>query len=100
LLSRDRQPVMAIGWVRWRAWREAGLGLVLSIPITVGAQLLATALQGAGLSGPPSGSSSGQPSTGLGDLVLATLLVAVVAISEETIFRGYLILRFSSLWGR
>ncbi len=36
---------------------------------------------------------------GLGQFVLAGLLVVVVAISEETIFRGYLLLRLTAVSG-
>ena len=45
------------------------------------------------------GSSSLVPGRSPADLLLALALVAVVAISEETIFRGYLLLRFRSVFG-
>lgn len=37
--------------------------------------------------------------SGTSQYILAGILVVVVAISEETIFRGYLILRFKSVTG-
>jgi membrane protease YdiL (CAAX protease family) len=95
LLSRDRQPVATIGWVRRGAWREAGLGLALSVPVLIGAQLLQAALQAAGLSAPMP--SSALLPSGPGELLLGVVLVVVVAITEESVFRGYLILRFGNV---
>ena len=95
LLSRARQPVEAIGWVRRNVGKEVVIGLALSIPVLIGAQLLEAALRSLGLSEPTS-SSAVQP-VGAGDLLLAGILVVVVAVAEETIFRGYLILRFASV---
>ena len=95
LLARAGEPLAAIGWVRLRAGREAWLGLALSIPLLVGVQVVQALLRAAGLSGPPTTAPSVTPAHGLGDVVLAIVLVVVVAIAEETIFRGYLILRFA-----
>lgn len=94
LLARSGEALAAIGWVRLRAGREAWLGLALSIPVVIGTQLVAALLRTAGLSGPPRTEPGVMPQDALGDIVLALLLVIVVAIAEETIFRGYLILRF------
>jgi uncharacterized protein len=96
LVSRDRQPYTTIGWVNRRVGREVWVGLLLSIPVLVGAQLVQIALQRAGLSGPAPSSGTGMPA-GPGEILLAFVLVVVVAVAEETIFRGYLILRFGSL---
>lgn len=96
LLSRARQPVAALGWVRRGIWLEVLVGVALFVALLVGSQLLAAALQSAGLSKPRTGSTGLLPSSNFGDLLLAVVLVAVVAVAEETIFRGYLILRFKS----
>jgi len=95
LLSRNREPIMAIGWVRRGVAKEAVVGLALAIPVLIGSQLLEAALRAAGLSAPTT--DSGLLPRGPGEVLLAVLLVVVVAVAEETIFRGYLILRFASL---
>jgi uncharacterized protein len=95
LLSRAQQPLAAIGWVRAGAWREAGLGLLLSVPLFLGTTVLQAALRALGLSGAQSSPPGTTPSGSVGDVLLAVILVVVVAVSEETIFRGYLILRFT-----
>jgi len=97
LLSRGRQPVAAIGWVRRTVWREIVVGLVLFAPVLVGMQVLNAALRTAGLPGPRTPATGLLPTPHFGDLLLAVVLVAVVAIAEETIFRGYLILRLTSV---
>jgi membrane protease YdiL (CAAX protease family) len=94
LLARGNQPLTAIGWVSQRAGREVALGLVLSIPVIIGTQILQALLRAAGLSG-PSETSGVMPAKTVGDIILAVVLVVVVAVAEETIFRGYLILRFA-----
>ncbi|SCK30684.1 CPBP family intramembrane glutamic endopeptidase [Streptomyces sp. WMMB 322] len=97
LLSRARQPVAAVGWVRRDIGQEILVGLALSVPVLIGAALLVAALRTAGLSRPRTGAAGLLPSSGFGDLLLAIVLVTVVAVAEETIFRGYLILRFKSV---
>ncbi|GAA0717168.1 CPBP family intramembrane metalloprotease [Dactylosporangium roseum] len=97
LLSRARQPLAAIGWVGRAVGREVALGVALTAPVLVGAQALDAALRAAGLSGPGPSSAALLPPPGTGELILAVVLVAVVAVAEETIFRGYLILRFASV---
>lgn len=94
LLSRARQPVTAVGWVRRGVWLEALLGVALFAVVLIGSQLLAAALHALGLSRTRPGSTGLLPSSHAGDLLLAVLLVIVVAVAEETIYRGYLILRF------
>jgi membrane protease YdiL (CAAX protease family) len=95
LIARDRQPVTVIGWVRRRIGRDIAIGLALSVPLVIGAQLLEAALRAAGLSSPSS--APGLTPSGPGELVLAVVLVLVVAVAEETIFRGYLILRLTTV---
>jgi CAAX amino terminal protease family. len=95
LLARDRQPVTVIGWARRRIGRDVLIGLALSIPLVIGAQVLEAALRAAGLSSPSS--APGLTPSGPGEVVLAVVLVLVVAVAEETIFRGYLILRLTTV---
>jgi membrane protease YdiL (CAAX protease family) len=97
LLARARESVTTVGWVRARAWREAGLGLLLSVPLLFGTQVLAAALRAAGLSGPPSNAPGVTPGNSFGEVLLAFILVVVVAVAEETIFRGYLLLRLTEV---
>lgn len=95
LVARDRQPVAAIGWVRRNIGRDILIGLALSILLVIGVQLLEAALRAAGLSSPSS--APGLTPSGPGEVILAVGLVLVVAVAEETIFRGYLILRFAAV---
>jgi membrane protease YdiL (CAAX protease family) len=98
-LWRNRESVTRIGWITQGGWKEVAIGVLLAPVIFYGAGYLDQALQSAGLSGP---SNTQQPgflqAVGAGELVLAFVLVVVVAIAEETIFRGYLMLRFKGIW--
>jgi len=62
----------------------------------IAAGFLERALQVAGLS-VPSIPLPSMAAKGMGELLLAIALVAVVALGEETIFRGYLILRLKAI---
>lgn len=95
-LWRNREPVRAVGWTS-RHWpRELILGLVLFPAMFFLASIVERAALGAGLSPGPKTLPAVLAPHGAGEFVLATIMVVVVAISEETIFRGYLILRFRS----
>ncbi len=95
-LWRNRESVRSIGWNFANFWREFVLGVILFFPLLYTSEYLENALHAAGLSIPsrPPAFLSPRGST---EILLAILLVVVVAIAEETIFRGYLILRFSTL---
>jgi membrane protease YdiL (CAAX protease family) len=93
-LWRNREPIRQIGWTPGSGWREIPLGIALSIPLFCGAILLERALQGLGFSVPATPTPSFLAARGISEILLAFVLVVVVAITEETIFRGYLILRF------
>ena len=91
-LWRNGERGTRIGW-RWgHVGREAALGCLLFVPFWCIAAMSAQAFVAAGLTHP-----SGPPAFliphGAAQLALATVLVAVVAFSEETVFRGYLMLR-------
>lgn len=98
-LWRNGEPLAQIGWTLRKVPWEVGWGLVLFLPVVSGANLLDMALQNAGLAGPSKLASFLSPS-GAPLIMLAFVLVTVVAVVEETIFRGYLILRLKAATGR
>jgi membrane protease YdiL (CAAX protease family) len=95
-LWRNGEPINWIGWTFKNSWKEIGLGIGLYIPFFIVAGFLERALQVAGLSVPSTPLPS-MAAEGTGELLLAIALVAVVALGEETIFRGYLILRLKAI---
>ena len=95
-LWRNGEPINWIGWTFKNSWKEIGLGIGLYIPFFIAAGFLERALRVAGLSLPSTPLPS-MAAKGMGELLLAIALVAVVALGEETIFRGYLILRLKAI---
>jgi membrane protease YdiL (CAAX protease family) len=96
-LWRNREGVGQIGWKADHLWNEVAIGAVLFFPLFFGATLLDGALLKAGLSAPRTPLPAFLTPTGWAQLVLAFALVLVVALAEETIFRGYLMLRFGAV---
>ena len=96
-LWRNGEGVIKIGWTLYQKWIEIALGVGLFIPLYVSAAFLEKLLQAAGFSVPFTPLPSFVATKNMGDLVLALILVIVVALVEETIFRGYLILRFKTV---
>jgi len=94
---RNGESLKQLGWNFPHASREAALGIALFFPMFFGAGLLGQVLQSAGFSRPATPLPSFLKAKGPDELILALVLVAVVAIVEETIFRGYLLLRFQNL---
>ncbi len=97
---RNGESLDLLGWGLSGKWRELALGLVLFLPFFYGVGLLGGVLEAAGFSAPSTPQPSFLTAKGAGEMVLAVILVAVVAITEETIFRGYLILRFTGALAR
>jgi len=95
-LWRNGEAVERIGWTGKNAWKDIGLGFVLFVPMYYGAALIESALHTAGFTIPSTPLPSFLAATGLPDYLLACVLVVVVAWAEETIFRGYLMLRFAA----
>jgi membrane protease YdiL (CAAX protease family) len=91
----NNEPVQRLGLTTQGIWKEILLGLVLYFPLFLAVNFLETLLIQAGLKA-PSESPSFLEAQGYGQYVLGFILVVVVAISEEIIFRGYLLLRFSN----
>ena len=98
-LWRNGEPVDRIGWTFQNGWRNVALGILLFIPLFFGAGLLETAFRAAGLTAPSTPLPSFLAARGYAELLLAFVLVVVVAVAEETIFRGYLMLRFKGITG-
>jgi len=93
-LWRNREPLDRLGWNFRNGWKDVALGVLLFIPMFLGAGLLDQFLQAAGFSAPATPLPSFLAAKGRAELLLASFLVVLVAIAEETIFRGYLLLRF------
>jgi len=96
-LWRNGEPNSRIGWRLRGAWREVALGVALYVPFYAAMYGLERLFLQLGLTGPPAGSEAFLRPHGVGQLILAGVMVVVVAMTEETIFRGYLLLRFSAL---
>ena len=96
-LWRNGESVKALGWTFKHGWREVVLGIGLFIPLTFGAAWLEQLLQLAGFSAPATPQPSFLTAADTAQFILAFVLVVVVAVAEETIFRGYLILRFGAI---
>jgi len=99
-LWRNGEPVDRIGWRLENGGREALLGLGLFVMLFAGSIALESLLRSAGTSAPATPRPQFLTAKGPAELALALTLVAVVAVAEETIFRGYLILRFSAITRR
>jgi uncharacterized protein len=96
-LWHNKERVIDIGWTLKKGWKEVALGIGLFIPLFLGASVLERALQSAGLSAPSTPLPALVGEKGATEFLLAFILVIVVAVAEETIFRGYLILRFKAI---
>jgi membrane protease YdiL (CAAX protease family) len=96
-LWRNKEKLSSIGWTLNGAWREVLIGIVLFAPVFFGTSYLDSILQSIGLSAPSQPLPGGLTAVGPGEMVLAFFLVVIVAISEETIFRGYSILRYNGI---
>ena len=94
---RNGEPVNWIGWTFKNVWKETVLGIGLYIPFFFAAGFFENALRVAGLSVPSTPLPSFMAARGMVEFSLAIVLVAVVALAEETIFRGYLILRLKAI---
>lgn len=94
---RNDEPVRAIGWGAGRGWSEVLFGVGLFVPMYFGAAWLENGLHALGFSVPATPLPDLVPAPDLGQLLLATVLVAVVAVAEETVFRGYLMLRLTAV---
>jgi membrane protease YdiL (CAAX protease family) len=87
------EKLSEIGWRLSAAPREMLIGAAVFVPVFFLTALLERILQQIGFGAPATPLPSMLSASGPGEFILAGALVAVVAVSEETIFRGYLIHR-------
>lgn len=97
-LWRNGESIRTVGWTRDRIMPEIILGIALFIPTFLAGMYIDSLVEKLGLSTPAHEGGPGAlvPRT-LADFVMAGVLVGVVAVVEETIFRGYLMLRFKAI---
>jgi membrane protease YdiL (CAAX protease family) len=95
-LWRNGEPLQRIGWRRSNLTTEALIGVVLFGPTVAVTSVLGALLSRAGLSA-PSSAPAFLHAQGAAETALAVVLVTVVAVAEETLFRGYLLLRLRAL---
>jgi membrane protease YdiL (CAAX protease family) len=96
-LWHNVEPVKKIGLTLVHGYRDAAIALILFPPLFYLMLRLDTYLTGIGFSNV--WEATAPVTTGIPDPVLAIVLVIVVAIAEETIFRGYLMLRLEGISG-
>jgi membrane protease YdiL (CAAX protease family) len=94
---RNGERLRSLGWTVHRFWQDVIIGVVLFVPVNIGASYLDQFLQSIGLSAPSTPLPATTATGGIGQIILGVILVVIVAISEETIFRGYLMLRFGAI---
>jgi membrane protease YdiL (CAAX protease family) len=94
---RNGEPLQALGWKLNHRVKDLFIGLGLFLPMLFGTNLLDNLLRQAGFSAPATPTPAFFAVKGAEEIVLAFLMVVVVALVEETIFRGYLLLRFQGL---
>lgn len=95
-LRRRREPARAIGWTGRRWGREVLLGFGLYFVMLLILSVVVSVLTRAGVPARPELPAAFSPSTGP-EIALALALVVVVAITEEILFRGYLLLRLRNV---
>ncbi len=96
---RDQEPLGRLGWRYETLDSDIVWGFVLYVPLVVVVSLAEQGFRAAGLSGPATPPEARFHFVGTGQLALAVILVTVVAICEETIFRGYIFLRLRTVTG-
>jgi membrane protease YdiL (CAAX protease family) len=96
---RNGEPVRRLGWRYEGLDRELLLGFVLYIPFVFVVGAISQLFSAAGLSAPAKPAPSFFKIGGEWELGLAVVMVVVVAVAEETIFRGYLTLRLQTATG-
>jgi uncharacterized protein len=99
LVWQHDEPFRSIGWTG-RFWPlQVAIGITLFPAVLIGALIVAWLFVSLGLSSPHTTMRSALSIQSWSQVPLAVLLVAVVAVAEETIFRGYLLLRFRAVTG-
>ena len=112
-ISRDLGLVTLIAFFLWRnaetkdriglhlqgALKSILLGMALFAPVFFVSIYLERTLHAAGFAAPTAPVPAFLSARGSAEFALAVLLVAVVAVTEEIIFRGYLMLRLKTVTG-
>ncbi len=98
-LWRNGEPFANIGWKFDGMKKEAVLGAGLFLPLMVCVSLIEKGFQYIGMSSHMNDLPKFLAFKGPVEILLLCVLIIVVAIAEETIFRGYLMLRFNRLTG-
>jgi membrane protease YdiL (CAAX protease family) len=93
------EPVGRIGWIFKNRGVDIVIGIVLFVPLFYFANGVERLLHALGFTVPTTPSPTTLPAVNVGEVLLSFFLVVIVAIAEETIFRGYLILRLKSVTG-
>lgn len=96
---RNGEPVKRLGWSAGQFQKEVWIGIVLFVAVFMAAGLLDRFFAASGLSSSHGSLPSFLRARGTVQYVALTLMIVVVAFAEETIFRGYLILRLRNLTG-
>jgi membrane protease YdiL (CAAX protease family) len=96
---RDQEPLGRLGWRYENLDWDLLWGFLLYVPFVFLVGLVEQAFSAAGLSQPSTPAAAQFKISGTGQLTLAVVMVIVVAISEETIFRGYIFLRLRTVTG-
>jgi membrane protease YdiL (CAAX protease family) len=96
-LWRNGEPVTALGWTFAHNRQDFFLGIALFVPFFYCAGVLERTLLAIGFSVPSTPLPALTPARDPTQLLLAVVLVAIVAVAEETIFRGYLLLRLKAI---
>lgn len=96
-LWRNGENLESIGWRSKDIWKNIGLGVLLFIPLFIGVGFIERALEALGFSSPKVPLKDYFRINTDSDFLLGVILVIVVAIVEETIFRGYLIRRLNAV---
>ncbi|GAB4339977.1 MAG: hypothetical protein Kow0099_15530 [Candidatus Abyssubacteria bacterium] len=94
---RNGETPVRLGWTSKGAVREFFLGIALFFPFALVVGGVDRVVSQLGFSVPGKTIPSFLMAKGVWEYVLAFVLIVVVAVAEETIFRGYLILRFRSI---
>lgn len=93
LVWRSGEQPARIGWKGRHVREDVVLGMLLCLPAAYGVAYLEKVLVWAGLHAPAAPLPEFLTAGSVGEFLLAGLAVVVVAVAEETVFRGYLILR-------
>jgi membrane protease YdiL (CAAX protease family) len=96
---RNGESLALIGWNLKNGWEDVFLGIGLFMPVFIGAGVLESFLKAIGFSAPAAPLPALTSLRSVFEITTAVVLFIVVALTEETIFRGYLILRFKGITG-